>query len=43
MWRALALAGVVVMSVTASGSQGPELKSVMRESSRTRKRFWKPW
>ena len=31
MWRALALAGVVVMSVTASGSQGPELNSVMRE------------
>ena len=31
MWRSLALAGVVVMSVTARGSQGPELNAVMRE------------
>jgi hypothetical protein len=31
MLRSLAIAGVVVMSVTASGSQGPELNAVMRE------------
>jgi len=31
MRRALALAGIVVMSVTAGGSQGPELNAVMRE------------
>jgi hypothetical protein len=31
MWRPLAIAGVVMMTVTANGSQGPELKVVMRE------------
>jgi len=31
MWRFLALAAVVAMSVTARGSQGPELNTVMRE------------
>jgi hypothetical protein len=31
MLRSLAIAGVVVMSVTASGSQGPELNAVMHE------------
>jgi hypothetical protein len=31
MWRTLALTGVVVMSVTASGSQKPMLNTVMRE------------
>jgi hypothetical protein len=31
MWRSLALTCVLVMSVTANGSQGPELKRVMRE------------
>jgi hypothetical protein len=31
MRRSLALAGIVVMSVTAGGSQGPELSAVMRE------------
>jgi len=31
MLRPLAIAGVVAMSVTASGNQGPELNAVMRE------------
>jgi len=31
MWRLLALTGLVVMTATASGSQGPELNNVMRE------------
>ena len=30
MWRSLALTCVLVMSVTASGNQGPELNRVMR-------------
>lgn len=31
MWRTLALAGVVIMSVTVTGSQTPELNTVMRQ------------
>ena len=31
MWRSLAATGVVVMTVTASGNQGPQLNSIMRE------------
>ncbi len=31
MWRSLAIVGVVMMTVTTNGSQGPELNAVMRE------------